>query len=190
MGRFFARQIWVLAIALMAIGGCAWPNRARSDCSGKLASLMVISGLLADSWNIASLQRDYLYDSGSIDRCSVFFTFVGGGGYQEVYEYSTRNDAQLGFDRLRTVAFPENPSYDTPWTVDSDLVLDNLSADDFVLACSKSGDRERCQFLARYDTVNLLFFSHLVDNAMSIADFRYVVRKLDGLVGQQLQESQ
>ena len=173
---------WLLVLTsliVLLLGGCLPSTQTARQCDPEHEAKLAGKQEIPPEWSVSRSEKDHLYDSGSIDQCSVYFTAPNAGAFQEVYEYLSDDDAARGYLNLREVAFDASDSQNSMWTVPSELSIEEIHADEHFIACSQVGDRLGCQFLARYGQLVALFFSHIDDETMTLEDFGLLVASID-----------
>lgn len=168
---------------LLLIGGCLPSRQIGRQCNAELQAKLVGEEEFPPGWNMSKSEKDRLYNSGSIDQCSVYFSVENAGSFQEVYEYTSIGNSARGYEHLREVAFEVNQDHDTKWDVPSNMSIEDIQADEYFVACSDFGDRIGCQLLARYKQFVVLFFSHMATDTMTIESFEQVIYSIDQRMG-------
>ncbi len=122
--------------------------------------------------------------------------FPWGGAVQSIYQYLNDEEASKDFERMEKRSFSVNEEFGTPWSIPDDLSFSSESSQQYRLGCHFHGPGERCQLLARYQELIILFSIRrsILDDDRQIELLSYdqlqaVLRSLDAHITSELTDA-
>jgi hypothetical protein len=126
------------------------------------------------NWLAGEPEENDIHSGGAVGHCVVSFYISDSVAFQEIYEYSTEDEAARGYTRLLGIF-----SYKAPDTFPAPTFTTS-AADEVHLACATMAvGTSMCQFVARYGVYVVHFNSHFGPEIMTYEELEHALQAID-----------
>lgn len=175
-----SRGFLVIPLTLITIVLCGCVSlmpidTSPQECDPALESLMIDDSAFPADWVTGESYESDEHRYLSIEQCSRSFYIVNGLARQELHQYANETDAIGGYQQRLADNFS---SVDAEGNIPLGIQFES-TADDSISECYFSGTLCICEVLARYNTIIMIFSTHMSPDFMTDDDLFRVLQAID-----------